>query len=310
MTNRAPALPRTYDPTPWAAHTEFSDPGRHRDKLLQVSTDLEEISEVSRNLVGHYLAAGRDREVTAETAEQIDSRWVTRILDWDRTLNGRKPLSEPRDPATQTKGCCRDHSLLAVSILRSHGIPARVRYGYANYLVRGFSVDHTIVEVWDEDGRRWRRFDPEIMTPTGPLQEPLDQPVGEGAPFRTAAEVWQGWRAGALDPNSYGVRPGGPERGPWFIQSSVIRDAAFRARQEPLLWDVWGDVSNSGGPTDDQVALADRIAAMTVAADQGDVREEARLLALFSRDERVRLQRVVRTLTPGRGATTTDLRQR
>ncbi len=94
-------------------------------------------------------------------------------------------------------------------MLRSHGIPARVRYGYANYLVRGFSVDHTIVEVWDEGDRRWRRFDPEVMVPTGALQEPLDQPVGEGAPFRTAAEVWQGWRAGALDPNAYGVRPAG-----------------------------------------------------------------------------------------------------
>ncbi len=310
MTRRTPSLPATYDPSGWAQHTEFSDPGRHHASVHNVGRELEVISEVSRNLVVHYLAEGRGVEITAEVADQINSRWIWRLLDTDRRLNGRRALDVPRERGSQTRGCCRDHSLLAVAMFRSHGIPARVRYGYANYLVRGFSVDHTIVEVWDEGDRRWRRFDPEVMVPTGALQEPLDQPVGEGAPFRTAAEVWQGWRAGALDPNAYGVRPGGPERGPWFIQSSVIRDGAFRARQEPLLWDLWGDMSSPGGPTVDQVALADRIAAMTVAADEGNVGEEERLLSLFSRDERVRLPRLVCTLTPGRGSTTTDLRQR
>lgn len=305
MTPVNPALPPNYDASPWADHTEFSDPGRNTSRILQVSPDLEDLSAMSRNLVVHYRASGA--KITDDTAADINSRWVSTILERDRTRSGRMPLAEVRAEGNRVQGCCRDHSLLAVTVLRSHGIPARIRYGYANYLIKGFGVDHTIVEVWNEDERRWQRFDPEVVTPTGELTTPSDHPVGPGAPFKTAAEVWMGWRSGALDPNDYGVRPGGPERGPWMIQTSVIRDGAFRARQEPLLWDMWGAMAGAGGPSEEQIALADRIAAMTVAADGGDVAEEQRMLALYQRDPRVRLPAVVSTHTPGQGRTVSDL---
>lgn len=289
-------------------HTPFSNPGRDTARLAQVSADLEGLSAVSRNLVVHYLSYGRN--ITEETAADINSRWVTDILAKDRSRHRRKPYAAPRKANEAVRGCCRDHCLLAVSILRTHRVPARIRYGYADYLVRGFGVDHTVVEVWHEDERRWRRFDPEIAAPTKMLPEPFDLPVGPDAPFKTAAEVWQGWREGVHDPNDYGVRPGGPERGPWMVQTSVIRDAAFRARAEPLLWDTWGMMSDADGPTDEQIALADRIAALTMAADGGDVAKEAGLLRMFERDPRVALPSVVLTRTPGRRPHETNLSPR
>lgn len=288
-------------------HTPFSNPGRDTARLAQVSADLEGLSAVSRNLVVHYLSYGRN--ITEETAADINSRWVTDILAKDRSRHRRKPYAAPRKANEAVRGCCRDHCLLAVSILRSNGVPARIRYGYADYLVRGFSVDHTIVEVWNEDERRWIRFDPEVPAPTKVLAEPFDQMAGPHAPFKTAAEVWQGWRGRTLNPNDYGVRPGGPERGPWMIQTAVIRDAAFRAQAEPLLWDTWGAMSEADGPTDEQIALADRVAAMTVAADGGDVAKEAQLIKMLERDPRVALPSVVLTRTPGRPAHETNLRR-
>jgi hypothetical protein len=298
----------SYDPTRWAQHTAYTEPGRHAGLLADVPTDLRRLSAVANNLIIHYRASGR--ELPAETKDDINARWLESILDLDQQRHPVE-LAVEREPLTRVQGCCRDHSLFGAAVLRQNGRPARIRYGFAAYFAADFHYDHVIVETWLEDQQRWLRFDPEVVAPTEQLTTPQDLPAGEGAPFRTAAEVWTDYRAGRIDdPDRYGVDPGTPIRGAWFIQGAVLFDAAFRAGYEFLLWDGWDALSTPDGPTETEADLADQLSKLIIAADAGDVEAENQLLERVNTDPAVRPGDVVETLSPyGDPPTMTDLSQ-
>ena len=130
----------------------------------------------------------------------------------------------------------------------------------------------------------WRRFDSELR-PGDPPFDVLDIPAGPDAPFRTAAEVWQGHRAGRLDVDTFGVDVDVPVGGQWFVRSYVIMELAHRMKDELLLWDGWGVMGPDGG--DEANALADEIASLLVAADTGDGRAEQELGARYGTDPRL-----------------------
>ena len=182
--------------------------------------------------------------------------------------------------AARLQGCCRDHTLFCVGALRQHGIPARSRIGFASYFKPDWNHDHVVVETWRNG--RWARFDPELVPGDFPF-DTLDIPTGPEAPFRTAAEVWQGHRAGRLDVDMFGVDVDVPEvRGEWFVRSYVIQEVAHRMKDELLLWDGWGAM----GPDADEAVntLADEIAALLVAADAGDDDAERQLAERYRAD--------------------------
>lgn len=147
------------DPRQWAVHTPYSDPGRYADLLSAVQPEIGRLSAVARNLIVHYRASGL--ALPEETNDDINARWIAAILDLDQQRHPQ-PLDMERDPMSRVQGCCRDHSLFSVAVLRQHGIPARIRYGFANYFFPGYSADHVIVETWLPEELRWLRFDPEV----------------------------------------------------------------------------------------------------------------------------------------------------
>jgi hypothetical protein len=271
-----------------AAHSRYSDPGRHAAAMDAVPvdvTDLAALSAVARNLIVHYRASGR--ELPESSAADIHSRWLSVILDRDAERHSG-PLTEPREPTERVQGCCRDHTLLAVGALRQHGVPARSRVGFVNYFSPTWNHDHVVPEVWN--GRRWQRFDPEVAEASDPLPTPLDIAAGPGAPFRTAAEIWRGYRAGDLDVERFGVDESVPViRGRWFIRSYVIREVAHRFGDELLLWDNWGAMTGPDEADDDPGinALIDEVAGLLVAADAGDLVAERELLRRYRSDDRL-----------------------
>jgi hypothetical protein len=306
----------------YARHSAYSDPGRHAGLLAAVAPDPASVGAAARAAVVHYRAGGVTR--TDEQLEDPDRRWLASILD-AAAARRPGPLDAPREPADQVAGCCRDHTLLSVGVLREHGVPARSRVGFAGYFRRDFWHDHVVVEHWD--GARWVRWDAEL-TPDGPWSFDVhDMPTGPEAPFRTAAEVWRAVRAGEADPASYGVDPDLPQLGGKdFVRDYVLLEVAHRLRDELLLWDLWGPMLAAGPPSAGQLArdagiahphldecafdgLADELAALLVAADGGDEAAEATLAARYTETLLRPGARVVTTSPSGR-AGVTDLRAR
>ncbi|MGH3384894.1 MAG: transglutaminase domain-containing protein [Nocardioidaceae bacterium] len=263
-------------------HSSYSDPGRHAGLLDAVPTDLPGLSAVARNVIVHYRTFSSD--LPATTRDDIHLRWLSAILDVDQSRHDR-PLAGPRELASRVQGCCRDHTLFCVGALRQHGIAARSRIGFADYFAPDFHHDHVVVETWQAG--RWVRFDPEVEAPRDGIPTPMDIPAGPGAPFQTAAEVWQGYRSGAVDPSRFGVEPGTDLSGPWFIQCYVLMELAHRQGDELLLWDGWGAMSQPGALDAAEVALADEVAALLVAADGGDDGAEAELGRRYAADVRL-----------------------
>ncbi|MEQ7007044.1 transglutaminase-like domain-containing protein [Actinopolymorpha sp. B17G11] len=285
------------DPDDWSTHSPYSDPGMHAPLLDAVPTVIPSLSTVACNLVVHYRYSGLN--LPPSTRNDINSRWLAVMLDRDQERHA-KPLAEFREPTERLQGCCRDLSLFCVAVLRQHGIPARSLVGFASYLRPGYNHDHVIVQAYDKQAQRWVRFDPKKVTePTKALPTPHDIPAGADAPFRTAAEVWKGCRAGNLDPNLFGGRPGSNLGGMWFIHNYVMMQLAHRYAAELLLWDGWGAMCSPPGlpgpdypPDEATLALIDDIADQLIAVESApptaDRRPtEALLRKRYNEDDRL-----------------------
>jgi hypothetical protein len=296
----------------YARQSDFSDPGRYTPLLDGLPTDARELAAVTRNVIVHYFGAGLT--FTGERLEEINNRWVERILDTDQHRNAA-PLSAPRPETERVVGCCRDFTLLTVAALRHRGVPARSRVGFAGYFQPGFHGDHVGVEYWN--GQRWVYLDAQLDPADWPFDPgDLDRPVGaQSVPppmFATAAQVWSAYRRGA-DVSNVGVGhaetspQGHPLRGPVFVAGSVLLELAHRQRDEVLLWDMWGEMLR---PSDGSLALVDEVAALLLAADEGDESAERELTDRYRTDPRLRVGATVRCLSPSGTESVVDLRSR
>lgn len=264
-------------------HTPYSDPGLHVTAVRALPSDPESLSAVARNVIVHYRASGHD--LPTDTRDDTNARWLDAILTADQGRHP-EPLDTPRSPTERVQGCCRDHTLFCVGALRSHGIPARSRVGFAGYFVDGWHHDHVIVEAFLNG--RWRRFDSEVVSPRPTLPFPMDieKCSVDSAGFVTAAQVWIGYRRSEIDAETYGVDPTVPGfRGERFIFEEVIYEVAHRFGDELLLWDTWGRMGQPGSPVDETDAhWIDEIARLLVSADEGDESAERRLLQRYRDD--------------------------
>jgi hypothetical protein len=292
----------------YARHSVYTDPGRHAARLDALPTSIDEICAIVRNIVVHYRASGLPFE--GDRLAEIDNRWISRLLDVDQSRHSQ-PLAAPRVEAQRVAGCCRDFTLLTVAALRHHGIPARSRIGFADYLGEQFHYDHVIVEHWTGD--RWRWIDAQLAPEWSLTIDPTDVPrattAGDDCAFASAAQVWLADRRGEIDVNTYGVDPDLPLRGSWFVRNYVISELAHRQRDELLLWDVWGAMrveERPGSSSDD--TLIDEIATLLVAADGGDESAERELTARYAADDRLRPGVTIQSYSPTGRVATVDLK--
>jgi hypothetical protein len=281
----------------YTRQSEYSDPGKHLALLDTLPTDVDELTAVVRNVLVHYHTDGM--EFSEDRLAEIDSRWLSAILETDQRRFSA-PLDVPRPQEERTVVCCRDYSLLTVAALRHRGIPARNRVGFAGYLESGFHSDHVITEYWD--GERWVWTDPQLAMPSVTKDQ-----------FTTAAQAWTSYRNGEIDPDLYGVGPSLPLRGAWFIRIYVIGELAHRQCDELLLWDVWGAMPKTlDGDLEhlEHLELIDEVAALLLAADDGDASAELKLTELYNSDARLNPGGSVLCLSPTGNVTTIDLASR
>ncbi len=99
---------------------------------------------------------------------------------------------------------CRFVAILIASILKSKGIPCRVRSGFAPYFFKG-SHDHWINQYWDKEKQRWVTFDADGFFDSTIRFDQYDMPKKK---FDWAADTWLGIRKGKLKANNF-IHAGG-----------------------------------------------------------------------------------------------------
>jgi transglutaminase-like putative cysteine protease len=292
---------RTISPD-YSRHSPFTEPGPYSASPDDVEPDVPSVSAIARNVIVHYR---HSRVTLPETSsEDIHARWLSRILEIDQSRHPA-PLHVDRPEADRVQGCCRDHTLLAVAVFRQHGIAARSRVGFADYLRHDRRSDHVVAEAWL--GGRWVRFDPAISGPRKGLATPHDTPDRLSSPFLTAAAAWIGHRRDGRSVDDLGVQVGPVSfKGPPFVFTYLIMEMAHRLGDELLLWDSWGGMPGQGGAVDTE--LADRLARLLLAADSGDREAEQQQLTWYRQDARLHPgSRVIRHSPRGSASVVAEL---
>jgi hypothetical protein len=292
----------------YARQSRYTDPGPYAALFDPLpASDVGELAAVVRNVLVHYRAAGI--EFTGERLNEIDHRWVERILATDQDRFAA-PLATARPEDQRVVGCCRDFTLLTVAALRRHGVPARSRIGFAAYFASDFWCDHVVVEYWN--GRRWVWADAQLDPSRDWGFDTCDLPrdlcaAGLSGPpvFASAAQVWTAYRRGEIDVEKYGVDPGLPIRGGAFVRNYVLHELAHRQRDELLLWDGWGVMG--GELRGSELGLIDEVAALLLAADDGEIAAENDLGTRYAADPRLNPGDRVQCVSPSGLRTPVDL---
>ena len=180
----------------------------------------------------------------AERAGEIDTRYADAMFAL-LLSRGEPTLARKRLPPDRVVGCCRDSTLLFVSLARHKGIPARMRVGFAAYLHPGLLIDHVVAEAWDEAAGRWRLIDGEMNSDWTPEVDgrPVDRMDLADDQFVTGPRAWQAARAGTSDPERHLTAPDldAPELRGWpLLARHAIHDLAALNKTEMLVWDAWG----------------------------------------------------------------------
>ena len=267
----------------YAAHGPMTHPGRHADLLEGLPAGVPGLARAVRGAVEHRqvpeVPDARLREIRAHSAEEM----LGRIRD----LDGR-PLVEGRPPEKRTVGNCSHAATLFCSLLRQKGVPARVRDGFAAYLVPDLWCNHWVAEYWDGAEGRWARADAELQEGSGevlgPTFDPHDLPRDR---FVDAGEAWSLCRAGGADPDLFGY-PGATGTG--YVAQRVALDLAALNKVELTPYDRWGFLEKREDELSaDDLALLDRVAGLT----SGGGAAPAELRAVYEGDGRLRVPAAV-----------------
>jgi hypothetical protein len=272
----------------YARQSAMSAPGAHAALFADLPRDRAALCVLIQGLLLHeHLAGAYGVTLSPERHGEAHIRSVEGMLTALRARSDA-PLTAARDVDTRLIGVCRHFSLLMAAMMRSQGVPARARCGFAGYFEPGQWVDHWVCEIWDDASGRWVLVDAQLderqRTRFSIDFDPLDTPRDR---FLVAGDGWARCRDGAADPGRFGIMA---MHGLWFVAGNLVRDAAALMGHELLPWDVWGAMpAPDAAVPDDVAAFLDRVAALTRSPDAG----HRELRALFDADPRLTTPPVV-----------------
>lgn len=191
----------------YLTYSIFTNPGLYEGELQKLPRDVRELGLLLRKNIIH-----RTTLEQGNTGTNADFRFgdMTKVPWWRQVEDDNLPtavamLAElyrrdkrgfvlDRQEADKLVLTCRFVSILAASILKSMGIPARVRSGFAPYFEENQSDDHWIVQYWDDEKDRWVTIDIDGSLSLRPdvIFDPYDMP--EDA-FDWSANAWLDVRA-------------------------------------------------------------------------------------------------------------------
>jgi Transglutaminase-like superfamily len=248
----------------YASHSALTDPGELAAYFAELPDDIAALCRIVQGVMIHVSWTGKyglsgDLRLSRET-QPIPERLllIQKLHD--------APLLVTRSPSVRTTGACRDFALLLCSILRQRSIPARVRCGFASYLVPERYEDHWICEYWKSSEERWVIADAQLdQMHCDHLDIDFDISDLPSGKFLNAGQAWLMYRSGIEAPASFGH---GEFTGAWFLRVNVVRDFLSLHKQEVSAWDTWREVSTEGKLLDDDALnMCDRMAKVTANID-------------------------------------------
>lgn len=215
----------------------YTDPGLYKDFLKNnLPNDVRKIGELVRKQIIHRstLEAGNvGTNADKKFGDMAKVPWYRQPEDdilvtassilaelYRRDNRGFTADRKEKDKLILT---CRFVAILMASILKSKGIPCRVRVGHAPYFNMGslgkVSADHWINQYWDNKEERWVTIDVDGSWSLSDTFDPYDIPNGK---FDFPADAWLNIRAKKDDPNRF--YNGKPERGTIVVLWSLFYD--------------------------------------------------------------------------------------
>jgi hypothetical protein len=193
----------------------YTNPGLYQEKLrTELPDDVREIGHLVRRQIIHRMTL-----VGGNTGSNTDMRYgdITKVPAWRQPEDDILPTASAMlaelyhrdergfvaDRSVENKLIltCRFVAILMASILKSKGIPARVRSGFEPYATPrpNISCDHWITQYWDASQDRWVTIDADCCFEDLPF-DAFDMPEDT---FEWSADVWLKLRRGEADPRRY-----------------------------------------------------------------------------------------------------------
>ena len=242
--------------------TEFS-PYTNPEKFIylfrNLPISLEEINDIIHSQLIH---PGMARELVTQDNNKDEEicETVSTIL---AKLQERNPigLSLNRKPEHRVVNNCCGHSQLMAAILKNQGVPARLRCGFSLYPFKGYSCDHTVVEVLIDE--QWCLIDPSQTKQSKYFR--LHQ-VPEQV-FHFGWQAWQRTRNGIDSIERYCIAPGimAGEDSSELLRGALVRDLACIFSHEIQCWYTPNFRNVTGNDT---YPMLDEIAALMSSIDE------------------------------------------
>ena len=190
--------------------SQYTNPGLYKDMLRNLPDKIEDLGLLVRKQLIHRLDLDNANNVSGANlgfdnaakvpwhrqCEDDNFPTVPAILAELYRRDGAGFITD-RAPKNKLVLTCRFVAILTASILKSKGIPARVRVGFAPYIGRfgGRSVVHQVNQYWSNQEKRWIIIDVDASL-NRLYFNPYDMPEGS---FDFPADAWLNVRSGKED---------------------------------------------------------------------------------------------------------------
>ena len=195
----------------------YTNPGSYEKQLKELPDDIRKIGDLVRRNIIHRttLAAGNSgTNKDKKFGDMTKVPWWRQPEDdilptasailaelYRRDKRGFVSTRKEKDKLVLT---CRFVAILIASILKSKGVPTRVRSGNAPYFNMGklgkVSADHWINQYWNYNEKRWITIDVDGSWSLNENFDPYNIPEGK---FDFAADAWINIRSGKDDENRF-----------------------------------------------------------------------------------------------------------
>ena len=221
----------------YATQSVVTDPGEYKELLTDLPDDIPSLCCIIQGLLLHrWWTEQYGVNISEAQKEEIKIRKLTRQFKRILELED-SPLTTVRPPDRRLVGTCRDYAAVLTSFLRHKSIPARMRVGFATYLIPGQYIDHYLCQYWNAAQKQWLLVDGQIDDlQRRALNITFDTCDVPGDRFLTGGKAWQLFREGKVDPELFGIDE---VWGSWFIGSDMIFDTMSLNKIESHPFDNW-----------------------------------------------------------------------